>query len=281
MSKELKCSECGFLNENTEHCLNCGADLESRPVSITLCPGCNNPLTENKKFCAYCGYTSGKPSRISTESGKAYYALQKKKEIQTPAVIMIVLLTGIIVGLSLVLIIKHMYPHKGEGPAEIFNNNLPESPGSPDTPIPSPITEKRPAEIVTSGDDITGTEKNILEQEIIQFLQGWIDSRTSLDIDRYISHYSFDFYQTDKKMNYYDLKSYKKDLYSHYLSINENIYIKIEDVDFEFFTSEKVKVKFTQYYYSNTYNDKGIMTLILEKENGEWCILDESFSKMY
>ena len=271
MSKEIKCSECGILNEDSGDCLNCGSNLEKQSASIKLCSDCNNLLSDNKKFCVYCG----------SETGKDFYIKDKRKESRKSAVILIVLFTGMIAGLCLVLIIKNIYSHSPDSSLKASNNLEISIPVDTLTPASTPVPEEKSKETLTSGSDISEAEKTMFEKKIKEVLQGWIDSRAALDIDWYMSYYSPDFYHNGKKINYYELKSYKKDLYSYYLSINENIHIKIEDVHFEFFTSEKVKVKFTQYYYSNTYDDKGIMTLILRKENGRWLILDENFTKLY
>ncbi|MEQ8223525.1 MAG: hypothetical protein ABRQ37_14535 [Candidatus Eremiobacterota bacterium] len=61
MIDEIKCPECGFINEGNI-CLNCGANLsvgtleekKDLPRGI-FCKNCGNQITPGKKFCALCG----------------------------------------------------------------------------------------------------------------------------------------------------------------------------------------------------------------------------------
>jgi len=70
-------------------------------------------------------------------------------------------------------------------------------------------------------------------------------------------------------------RRYKKGLFNRYQKIKltlENIQVSRK--------GEKATVSFKQYFQTERYKDKGLKTLDLEKENGEWKIVQETWEKL-
>jgi len=113
MNNEVKCPECGFLNEG-DNCLNCGAELRIEIPLRQLCPECKTPLTEGKKFCSVCGFNITKRNTVIVETPLQHHpstvrqppAVIKKEKSQILMTISIVLLTGIIAGILIFILTK-------------------------------------------------------------------------------------------------------------------------------------------------------------------------------
>lgn len=109
--------------------------------------------------------------------------------------------------------------------------------------------------------------------EIEQMLEEWLKAWSSMDVDDYGSFYAKDF--RSQGMDKESWLAYKKRLNKKY------DYIRVSKRDLETEIDEdRSKVTFVQNYESSGFQASGLKTLLLKRENGEWKIFRETWSKM-
>jgi len=115
--------------------------------------------------------------------------------------------------------------------------------------------------------------KKMLPREIEAFLNFWKSAWEKKNLEAYMSCYSPRF--SHQEMDWHAWRRYKKGLFNRYQKIKltlENIQVSRK--------GEKATVSFKQYFQTERYKDKGLKTLDLEKENGEWKIVQETWEKL-
>jgi len=289
---ERECPDCGFKTDE-DICLNCGATVKpsvyvvKAPSGIpvippsNLCPGCNNIITEGKKFCAVCGYKVGRTidNKISHDNPYPYHPDRKTgkagNNIQNNIILSIILIT--VIAMFLIVFVVSRNQSSSVSSHTDDNNHSSLSPSVEPAERP---TEK-PVKSVPVNTPVPATfSEEKLKDEVIETIYQWKDDWQSLSFNEYMSHYAGDFHSSkEHRHNYRELQADRKRLFDVYNRIS----IDIRNIQFvEIFNSSKVKVKFYQYFNvlepeEYKYKDKGIQTLIMEKHNGEWFINQEEF----
>ena len=107
-------------------------------------------------------------------------------------------------------------------------------------------------------------------QAILEELNAWVDAWTHKQLKLYFAHYVEDFSgeMTNSKAWHHSRKL--KILHSQRININLSD-IKINNL------KDSVEVAFMQNYQSGAYHDIGRKTLKMEKVNGHWLIMKETF----
>lgn len=111
------------------------------------------------------------------------------------------------------------------------------------------------------------------EAEIEQMVNEWLNAWSSMDIESYGSFYASDF--RSQGMGKADWLEHKKRLNRNYDYIRvtqENLRTKQE--------KNKTKVTFVQNYESSGFKASGMKALLLKREDGEWKIYRELWSKL-
>ena len=109
-----------------------------------------------------------------------------------------------------------------------------------------------------------------IEQQLISFLESWIQGWSSLDAEAYFSHYSRDFVPADQS-SLEDWVARKRRIISNAEFIN----VFLEDVEFETTAQDQVTISFRQSYESNTYQGTSNKELDLRNYEGDWFIIAE------
>ncbi len=117
-----------------------------------------------------------------------------------------------------------------------------------------------------------GASKRVesLRQEVMRFLRNWVGAWESRDVDHYMAFYDKGFRAYG--MNYRRWRDYKAKLAHKYQAIDvqiSRISIKIK--------RGKANVTFHQVYVSDQFQDVGLKTLKLRRENGRWKIWREDW----
>jgi murein L,D-transpeptidase YafK len=111
------------------------------------------------------------------------------------------------------------------------------------------------------------------EAEIEQMVDEWLKAWSSMDIEEYGSFYAGDF--RSQGMDKAGWLDYKKRLNRKY------DYIRVTQKNLQTEQSEdQTRVTFVQNYESSGFKASGMKTLLLKREDGEWKIYRETWSKM-
>jgi len=116
MIDEMKCPECGFINEGNI-CLNCGANLsvntfvkKKELLEEIFCPNCSNQITPGKKFCASCGFNILKKIDSVVKKDPPPYIYKPVKQNSNSSFIAgIIIITGIISVIIFSLYVKNKF----------------------------------------------------------------------------------------------------------------------------------------------------------------------------
>ena len=134
-------------------------------------------------------------------------------------------------------------------------------------------TNGTPIIVVDKLEQTEKTAHEILQKEIQAFIDSWKKAWESLQIDRYLYHYSKDFLTSNK----IDWDTYKKIK----INVNKNktfIHIKTER-PFVILSPNRggnlAVVRFFQKYSSDNYSDESMKALYLQKNGTEWKIIGE------
>jgi hypothetical protein len=118
---------------------------------------------------------------------------------------------------------------------------------------------------------------SITNEEIIAFLDEWVGAQIQNDFDRYSKMYSYDF--TGVRLNH--RKRVKLLNYNGWLDHVIKHFSNIQNVEYDELTilssdDRNIRIRFTQVYITDTYNDKGIKEMTLKKDmNGKILIVNE------
>ena len=132
---------------------------------------------------------------------------------------------------------------------------------------------KTPVVQQTKTDAVATTFSESDKDKVRQVLGDWLNAWRGQDIEKYLSHYHPDF--RFKGMDLQDFKQYKAKLKEKYAKVN----IDIKDVNI-LVEGGQALVTFVQDFRSDQYRDHGLKTLILQKNDQDWRIREESWKDM-
>jgi predicted small lipoprotein YifL/ketosteroid isomerase-like protein len=110
-----------------------------------------------------------------------------------------------------------------------------------------------------------------MQTEVQDFLNSWRDAWASKNLNRYYDHYVVTFAGDSKNTAAWRAQRKFKIL------VNKTIVVNLDDVVMTSIAHDQAEVSFTQQYQAGSYQDKGKKTLKLQKNNGRWQIVQESF----
>jgi tetratricopeptide (TPR) repeat protein len=110
-----------------------------------------------------------------------------------------------------------------------------------------------------------------LQTEVQAFLNSWRDAWATKDLNRYYDHYVVAFAGDAKNTAAWRAQRKFKIL------VNKTIVVNLDDVVLTSIAHDQAEVSFTQHYQAGAYQDKGKKTLKLQKTDGRWQIVQESF----
>jgi tetratricopeptide (TPR) repeat protein len=110
-----------------------------------------------------------------------------------------------------------------------------------------------------------------MQTEVQTFLNSWRDAWASKNLNRYYDHYVVAFAGDAKNTAAWRAQRKFKIL------VNKTIVVNLDDVVMTSIAHDQAEVSFTQHYEAGAYQDKGKKTLKLQKTDGRWQIVQESF----
>jgi tetratricopeptide (TPR) repeat protein len=110
-----------------------------------------------------------------------------------------------------------------------------------------------------------------IQTEVQDFLNSWRDAWASKKLNRYYDHYVVAFAGDAKNTAAWRAQRKFK------IMVNKTIVVNLDDVVLTSIANDQAEVSFTQHYQAGAYQDKGKKTLKLQKTNGRWQIVQESF----
>ena len=110
-----------------------------------------------------------------------------------------------------------------------------------------------------------------IQTEVQDFLNSWRDAWASKNLNRYYDHYVVAFAGDAKNTAAWRAQRKFK------IMVNKTIVVNLDDVVLTSIANDQAEVSFTQHYQAGAYQDKGKKTLKLQKTNGRWQIVQESF----
>jgi hypothetical protein len=110
-----------------------------------------------------------------------------------------------------------------------------------------------------------------MEEEVQAFLNSWRDAWASKNLNRYYDHYVVTFSGDSK--NAVSWRALRKSK----ILVNKSIVVNLDDVVLTSIAHDQAEVTFVQHYQAGTYQDKGKKLLKLQKIDGRWQIVQESF----
>lgn len=110
-----------------------------------------------------------------------------------------------------------------------------------------------------------------MQTEVQDFLNSWRDAWASKNLNRYYDHYVVTFAGDAKNTAAWRAQRKFK------IMVNKTIVVNLDDVVLTSIAHDQAEVSFTQHYQAGSYQDKGRKTLRLQKADGRWQIVQESF----
>ncbi len=110
-----------------------------------------------------------------------------------------------------------------------------------------------------------------MQTEVQAFLNSWRDAWASKNLNRYYDHYVVTFAGDSKNTAAWRAQRKFK------IMVNKTIVVNLDDVVLTSIANDQAEVSFTQHYQAGAYQDKGKKTLKLQKTDGRWQIVQESF----
>ena len=110
-----------------------------------------------------------------------------------------------------------------------------------------------------------------MEEEVQAFLNSWRDAWASKNLNRYYDHYVVTFSGDSKNAVAWRAQRKSKIL------VNKSIVVNLDDVVLTSIAHDQAEVTFVQHYQAGAYQDKGKKLLKLQKIDGRWQIVQESF----
>ena len=110
-----------------------------------------------------------------------------------------------------------------------------------------------------------------MQTEVQTFLNSWRDAWASKNLNRYYDHYVVAFAGDAKNTAAWRAQRKFK------IMVNKTIVVNLDDVVLTSIAHDQAEVTFTQHYQAGAYQDKGKKTLKLQKTDGRWQIVQESF----
>ena len=110
-----------------------------------------------------------------------------------------------------------------------------------------------------------------MQTEVQTFLNSWRDAWASKNLNRYYDHYVVAFAGDAKNTAAWRAQRKFK------IMVNKTIVVNLDDVVLTSIAHDQAEVSFTQHYQAGAYQDKGKKTLKLQKTDGRWQIVQESF----
>jgi tetratricopeptide (TPR) repeat protein len=110
-----------------------------------------------------------------------------------------------------------------------------------------------------------------MQTEVQAFLNSWRDAWASKNLNRYYDHYVVTFAGDSKNTAAWRAQRKFK------IMVNKTIVVNLDDVVLTSIANDQAEVSFTQHYQAGAYQDKGKKTLKLQKTDGRWQIVQETF----
>jgi hypothetical protein len=110
-----------------------------------------------------------------------------------------------------------------------------------------------------------------MEIEVQNFLNSWRDAWASKNLNRYYDHYVVTFAGDSKNTVAWRAQRKNK------LLVNRTIVVNLDNVVMTSIAHDQAEVSFIQTYQAGNYQDKGKKTLKLQKIDGRWQIVQETF----
>jgi len=132
-----------------------------------------------------------------------------------------------------------------------------------------------PASPYTSTEPEAEDKTEDIKAEITLFLRTWMSAWESHSLTRFTKLYSMSFY--GRNMSFSELETYQEGIFREFYTID----ISIFDITYTSYSDERVTVSFVQVLKMDDYSDKGKVTMVLEKEYGDWKIVSETWQPYY
>jgi predicted small lipoprotein YifL len=110
-----------------------------------------------------------------------------------------------------------------------------------------------------------------MEAEVQNFLNSWRDAWASKNLNRYYDHYVVTFAGDSKNTVAWRAQRKNKIL------VNKTIVVNLDNVVMTSIAHDQAEVGFIQTYQAGSYQDHGKKTLKLQKIDGRWQIVQETF----
>ena len=132
-----------------------------------------------------------------------------------------------------------------------------------------------PASPYTSTEPEAEDKTEDIKAEITPFLKTWMSAWESHSLTRFMGLYSMSFY--GRNMSFSELETYQEGIFREFYTID----ISIFDITYTAYSGERITVTFVQVLKMDDYSDKGKVTMVLEKEYGDWKIVSETWQPYY
>ena len=135
----------------------------------------------------------------------------------------------------------------------------------------TPTYYSSPASPYTSTEPEAEDKTEDIEADITLFLKTWMSAWESQSLPRFMGLYSMSFY--GRNMSFSELETYQGGIFGEFSTIE----LSISNITYTAYSDERITVTFVQVLTMDDYSDKGKVTMVLEKEYGDWKIVSETW----
>lgn len=128
-------------------------------------------------------------------------------------------------------------------------------------------TEKQQAAVTDTGKK---QQDDAAKEEVVMALNAWAGAWSSQDVDSYLASYASDFVPP-KKLSRKVWNAQRKKR----LQAPKFIKVEVSDINVVFNDNGQVRVRFSQKYQSDTYEDRVKKEILMNKVDGKWLIVKE------
>lgn len=140
----------------------------------------------------------------------------------------------------------------------------------------APAQDVKDVPTIETPEPLPAKQVNIaeMEAEVQNFLNSWRDAWASKNLNRYYDHYVVTFAGDSKNTVAWRAQRKNKIL------VNKTIVVNLENVVMTSIAHDQAEVSFIQTYQAGSYQDKGKKILKLQKIDGRWQIVQETFKPL-